>query len=141
MFKNYFKVAFRNLMRNKGYTLITLSSLAIGIAACLLSFLYIQDELSYDRYNDKAERIFRITTQIFREGKEINIVGAGAPVAKTMMDEFPEVENAVRFREESSVNVKIGTTVFREKKVVYSDPSIFRCVFSAAAQRRPQNSI
>jgi len=125
MFKNYFKVAFRNLMRNKGYTLITLSSLAIGIAACLLAFLYIQDELSYDRFNDKSERIFRITTRMVREGKEINIVGAGAPVAKTMMDEFPEVENAVRFREEGSVKVNVGATVFREKKVVYSDPSFF----------------
>ncbi len=125
MFKNYFKVALRTLMRNKGYTLITLSSLAIGIAACLLSFLYIQDELTYDRYNDKAERIVRITTQIFREGKELNIVGVGAPVAKTMMDEFPEVENAVRFREEGSVKINIGATVFREKKVVYSDPQFF----------------
>jgi putative ABC transport system permease protein len=125
MLKNYFKVAFRNLLRNKGYTLIMLASLAIGIAACLLSFLYIQDELSYDRYNDKAERIFRITTQIFREGEEINVVGAGAPVAEAMMDEFPEVENAVRFREESSVTVKIGAAVFREKRIVYSDPQFF----------------
>jgi putative ABC transport system permease protein len=125
MLKNYFKVAFRNLMRNKGYTLITLASLVIGLAACLLSFLFIQDELSYDRYNDKSERIFRITTRMVREGKEINIVGAGAPVAETMMAEFPEVENAVRFREEGSVKVSVGATVFREKKVIYSDPSFF----------------
>ncbi len=125
MFRNYFKVAFRNLMRSKGYTLITLASLAIGIAACLLSFLYIQDELSYDRYNEKYERIFRITNRVVREGKELNVVGTGSPVAKAMMDEFPEVENAVRFREESSVNVKIGTAVFREKRIVYSDPQFF----------------
>jgi len=125
MFKNYFKVAFRNLSRSKGYTLITLSGLAIGLAACLLAFLYIQDELSYDRYNDKSERIFRITTRMVREGTEINIVGAGALVARTMIEEFPEVENAVRFREEGSAKVKVGVTVFREKKVIYSDPSFF----------------
>ncbi|MFH2107359.1 MAG: ABC transporter permease [Chrysiogenia bacterium] len=125
MFKNYFKVTFRNLSRSKGYTLITLSGLAIGFAACLLAFLYIQDELSYDRYNDKSERIFRFATRMVREGKEINIVGAGSPVARTMIEEFPEVENAVRFREEGSIKVKVGATVFREKKVIYSDPSFF----------------
>jgi putative ABC transport system permease protein len=122
---NYFKVAFRNLSRSRGYTLITLSGLAIGLAACLLAFLYIQDELSYDRFNDKAGRIFRIATRMVREGKEIHIVGAGAPVAKTLMEEFPEVENAVRFREEGSVKVKAGATVFREGKVIYSDRSFF----------------
>jgi putative ABC transport system permease protein len=125
MFKNYFKVAFRNLSRSKGYTLITLSGLAIGLAACLLAFLYIQDELSYDRYNDKSERIFRIATRMVREGTEINIVGAGALVARTMIEEFPEVENAVRFREEGSVKVKVGATVFREKRTIFSDPSFF----------------
>ena len=125
MFKNYFKVAFRNLSRSKGYTLITLSGLAIGIAACLLAFLYIQDELSYDRFHEKSERIFRITTRMVRDGVEINIVGAGAPAAKTMVEEFPEVENAVRFREEGSAKVQVGATVFREKRVIYSDPSFF----------------
>ena len=125
MFINHFKVAFRNLMRNKGYTLITLSSLAIGIAACLLSFLYIQDELSYDRYNDKAERIVRITCRMLREGTEMHIACAGFPVAETMTAEFPEVENAVRFREEDNVKIEVEKSVFREKKIVYSDPSFF----------------
>ncbi len=125
MFLNYFKVAFRNLSRTKGYTLITLSGLAIGITACLLAFLYIQDELNYDRFNEKSERIFRIATHMVREGREINFIGAGSPAAKTMMEEFPEIENAVRFRDEGSVKVQVGASVFREGKVIYSDPSFF----------------
>jgi putative ABC transport system permease protein len=125
MIKNYFKVAFRNLLRNKGYTLITLASLAVGITACLLSVLYIQDELSYDRYNDRAGRIHRITCRLVREGMEVDIVGAGYPAAEAIMAEFPEVENAVRFREEGSAKVEIAGSVFRESKVIYSDPSFF----------------
>ena len=129
MFRNYFKVAFRNLMRNKVYALITLSSLAVGIAACLLSSLYIQDELSYDRYNDKAGRIARINCHMVREGMEVDLAGAGFPVAEILMAEFPEVENAVRFRDEGSAKVEIGRSVYMEKRVVYSDPSFF-AVFS-----------
>jgi putative ABC transport system permease protein len=125
MFKNYFKVVFRNLSRNRGYALITLSGLAIGLTACLLAFLYIQDELSYDHFNAKSGRIFRIVTRMVREGREIHIVGAGAPAAGTLIKEFPEVENAVRFREEGSVKVTAGAKVFREGKVIYSDPSFF----------------
>ncbi len=140
MFKNYFKVAFRNLSRTKGYTLITLSGLAIGIAACLLAFLYIQDELSYDRFNEKSERIFRIATRMVREGTEVNIVGAGAPTARTMIDEFPEVENAVRFREEGSIKVTVGATVFREGKIIYSDPSFFD-VFSVPLLKGNRKSV
>jgi len=125
MLNNYLKVAFRNLMRSKGYTLITLASLAVGIAACLLSSLYIQDELSYDRYNDKAGRIARVTCHMEREGMEVDIAGAGYPTAEAMMAELPEVENAVRFREEGSAKVEIGGSVYREKRVVFSDPSFF----------------
>jgi putative ABC transport system permease protein len=140
LFENYFKVAVRSLLRNKGYTLITLSSLAIGLAACLLSFLFVRDELSYDRYNDKSERIFRITTRILREGKEFSVIGSGLTVAGTLMAEFPEVENAVRFREEGRVNVGIGASVFKESRVVYSEPSFFD-VFSVPLLRGDRRSV
>ena len=60
MFKNYFKIAFRNLIRFKAYSLINIFGLAIGIAACILILLFVRDELSYDKFNEKADRIYRV---------------------------------------------------------------------------------
>lgn len=68
MLKNYIKIAFRNLFRNKLYSLINLSGLVIGIAACLMIYLWVQDELSYDRFHQNAERIYRIERKVdFRD--------------------------------------------------------------------------
>ncbi len=60
MIKNYFKIAFRNLLRNKAFTAINIFGLATGIATCLIIMLYVQNELSYDRFNKKADRIVRV---------------------------------------------------------------------------------
>ena len=61
MLKNYFKIALRNLLNNKTYSLINISGLAIGIACFMLIYLFVKDELSYDRFNSKANRIYRLT--------------------------------------------------------------------------------
>ena len=63
MLSNYLKVALRNLLRHKGYSFINVFGLAIGMASCVLIMLYVQDELSYDRYHEKAERIYRVSRQ------------------------------------------------------------------------------
>jgi len=68
MFKNYFKIAIRNLRRHKGYTLINLAGLAVGMACGALILLYIRHELSYDRFHQKAARIYRLTTPLNKEG-------------------------------------------------------------------------
>jgi len=64
MLKNYFKTAFRNLLRNKFYTLINIAGLAIGLATCFLIILYVLDELSYDKYNVNANRIYRVNNEV-----------------------------------------------------------------------------
>jgi len=61
MIKNYLKIALRNLRKHKGYTFINITGLAVGLACCLLIVLFVRDELSYDRYHDNADRIYRIT--------------------------------------------------------------------------------
>ena len=129
MIKNYIITSLRNINKQRGYTFINILGLAIGLAACLLAILYIMDELSYDRYNDKADRIYRFTADVTREGQEIKIIGAGAPVGPALVEGFPEVEDAVRFREADSIRVKAGEASFREKRVVYSEPSFFN-IFS-----------
>jgi putative ABC transport system permease protein len=126
MFKNYFITSLRNIRKQKGHTLINVSGLAIGLAACLLAIIYVRDELSYDRYNTNADRISRITARVLREGREMLISGAGAPAAPALKEGFPEVEDAVRFRESTSIRVKAGEISFREQRVVYTEPSFFK---------------
>ncbi len=126
MFKNYFKVAFRIIKRYKGFSLINIVGLAIGMGSCLLIFLYVQDELSYDRYNKDADRIFRVGTYIKMQSREMSVASVCAPMAKALVDEFPEVETAVRFREgESNYLFKAGENSYREGRVVFSEPSFF----------------
>ncbi len=125
MIRNYFVTTLRTIRKQKAFTFINVFGLAIGMAACLLAILYIGDELGYDRYNTKADRIYRLTARILRQGQEINISGAGAPVASALKEGFPEVEDTVRFREEGNIRVKAGEASFREGNVVYSEPSFF----------------
>ena len=64
MLKNYFKIAFRNLLKNKFYTSINIIGLAVGLATCLLILLYVLDELSFDKYNKNANRIYRVNNEV-----------------------------------------------------------------------------
>ena len=125
MIRNYFVTTVRNIRKQRAFTLINVVGLAIGLAACLLALLYIRDELSYDRYNVKAERIYRLGAHLFRQGQELNVSGSGAPVGPYFKEHFPEVEDAVRFREEGSIRVKAGERSFRETRAVYTEPSFF----------------
>ncbi|MBN1224944.1 MAG: ABC transporter permease [Candidatus Aminicenantes bacterium] len=125
MIKNYLKVALRILKRHKAYSFINIMGLAIGMASCLLILLYIQDELSYDRYNANFSRIYRITTLAQMGDTGVNVVGAAPPMAKTLVAEYPEVEDAVRFQDNGDVRVSFEEKSFREKRVVYTDASFF----------------
>jgi len=125
MIKNYVKVAMRILRRHRAYSFINIMGLAIGMASCLLILLYIQDELSYDRYNENFHRIYRIVTLAQMGETGINVVGAAPPMAETLVKEYSEVEDAVRFQDSDDVRVSFGEKSFREKRVVYTDPSFF----------------
>ena len=129
MFKNYLTTGFRNIKKHRGYALINVVGLAIGLAACLLVILYVRDELSFDRYNIKADRITRVVARLVRQGKEMNMNSTSAPVAAALLHGFPEIEDAVRFREAESMRVKYGDHQFRENRAVYADASFFN-VFS-----------
>ena len=95
MFKNYLIVAVRNLLRYKLFSVINIFGLAVGMACCILIFLYVQDELSYDQYNEKAHRIYRITIDYQSSGHHFaRIPSAWAPA---LVDNFREIISAVRF--------------------------------------------
>jgi putative ABC transport system permease protein len=96
MLRNYFKIAFRNIIHNKIYSTINIFGLALGIACCLLLTLYIQDEISYDKHHDRVDDLYRIVTN-FQSDVGFNKQGSvSPPIAMTLKDEVPEIEAAVR---------------------------------------------
>lgn len=125
MIKTYLKTAFRNLVKNKGFTFINVSGLALGLAACLLIVFYVFDELNYDRFNIKAERIFRVNNEIKFGGNTNSYACSPAPTAAALKSDFPEIEQVVRFRDRGGNNVKKGGQNIREDKMIYADNSIF----------------
>ena len=97
MFKNYFKIAARHLVKQKMYSAIKIGGFALSIAACLLIALYIKDEMSYDKNWANADRIYRITGEYNIDGKILSGADWPAPMAKVLKRDFPEVEKAGRF--------------------------------------------
>jgi putative ABC transport system permease protein len=126
MLKNYLKIALRNLRRHKGYTFINIAGLAIGMACCALMLLFIRHELSYDRFHKRADRIYRMTMSMPREGKtHIGSVMA-APIGPALAEEYPEILQAVRLQSPyNSTPVKYQAQQFYEEKLYYADPNIF----------------
>lgn len=124
MIKNYLLIAWRNLVKHKLFSLINILGLAIGIASCFLIFLYVRNELTFDQYNTKYERIARITTTIHAPGSDIVLAKSPPPLATALLREFPEVEATVRL-EQAPGTVKINNDYLREETFYKSDQSIF----------------
>jgi putative ABC transport system permease protein len=96
MFKNYLKVAWRNLAKNRIFSFINIFGLAIGLTCCILISLYLYNELSYDTHHKNVSRLYQLGTTFVKEGKEDRTANTPAPMAKTMQMEFPEIEKATR---------------------------------------------
>ena len=124
MFKNYIKTAFRSLLKNKGFTIINILGLALGLATCLLIVFYVVDELSYDQYNTKADRIYRVNTDIKYGGNSSSYAISPPPMAASL-GVFPEVEKAVRLIASSGTRFRKGNENIIEDKVAYADAGIF----------------
>lgn len=125
MFKNYVKTAFRSLTKNKGFTAINVLGLALGLATCLLIVLYVIDELSYDRYNAKADRIYRVNEDLKLGNNNVLYAVAMPPLAQALKNDFPEVEDAARLKIAGGFHVKKGNENILEHGTVFADPSLF----------------
>lgn len=125
MIRNYLKIAFRNLRRQKISTSINIVGLAIGLATCILIMLYVQDELSYDRYNEKADRIFRVGLRLQLNGKDVGGPVLGFNVGRDLQQEFPEVIKTTRIRNQGSEFVSYGTTSFKQDNLLSADSTFF----------------
>lgn len=125
MLKNYLKIALRNFRRQKLFSLINIFGLALGIACTILILLWVENELSYDHFNQKADRIYRLYGDLTLGGSLRSAPLIGAPVAPALKQAFPEVENTVRMSAFGSVSAKHEDKEFKEDNIIYSDNSIF----------------
>ena len=129
MLRNFLKVSIRNLIRNKTYSFINILCLSIGMACSIIIFLFIFDELSYDKYHKNADEIYRVGIDAELQGSRIKAYVTGAPVGKTFVNEVPEVLNSTRIiRVQIDVDeavVKFGEKKFIEENLFFVDSSFF----------------
>jgi putative ABC transport system permease protein len=125
MFRNYLVVAWRNLVRNKVYSAINITGLAVGLACCLLILLFVKDELRYDKFHQKAERIYRVTWRETYGDRTSQTAVVPAVLGPTLKDYFPEIVQVARFMRWPNLAISYGDEQFFEKRLVYADPPVF----------------
>ncbi len=127
MFKNYLKIALRNLRRYKAHAAINIAGLAVGIACCLLIFLFVRHELAYDRFHENADHLYRLHKLEKRTDGERSLASLPPPLASALTEEFPEIEQAVRlflpFNEATKL-IHHGENRL-EEKVHFADANFF----------------
>ncbi|SOD89139.1 ABC transporter permease [Spirosoma fluviale] len=126
MLTNYIKIAWRNLIRNKAFSAINIAGLAIGLATCLLISLFVLDELSYDRFNEKADRIVRVVFRGSSAGGKMNEAHVMPPTAQTLKADYPEVEEATRLRLAGNPVITVNNRTFRDAATAFVDSNFFQ---------------
>ncbi|MFL5748582.1 MAG: ABC transporter permease [Niastella sp.] len=127
MLKNYFKIAFRNLWRHRVFSFINIMGLTVGMTACLLIFLYVRFEMSYDKFHPKADRIYRMVTDLKTPTETINTGGPAWAVAPHLMLDFSEIEAVARVNYDN-VLFRKGDIKFNEEGAIWVD-SAFLSIF------------
>jgi putative ABC transport system permease protein len=141
VFKNYLKIAYRNLALHKGFATINILGLAIGIAACILIVLFVKDELNYDKFNTKADRICRVAVDGLVGNTEIKWIATCAPLAATAVKEFPEIEGAVRIGDYGKPIINYNQKFFTEFSVFTCDSNFFNIFTFPIVQGNPQTAL
>jgi putative ABC transport system permease protein len=126
LLKNYFLSLIRNAIRDKYFTLLNLLGLAVGITAVILIFIYIQDQLTYDKQNTHFDRIYRLESDFFINEKQDLIALVQIPLAPTLKDEFPEIESFTRILVQPNLYFEKGEDSFREDSLAFADSTIFK---------------
>ncbi|HVX48700.1 MAG TPA: ABC transporter permease [Chitinophagaceae bacterium] len=133
MVRNYLLIAWRNVRKSKLFSFINITGLAIGMACFLLIALFVLDELSYDRYNEKADRIYRINALLRFGGSDLNFPLTADPMGAVLKKDYPEVEDYVRiYNSSGSKLVKKGNDFITERRVAHADSTLFN-VFTLPA--------
>ncbi len=126
MLRNYFKTAWRNLVRNKFYTLINIFGLTAGLSVGILILLWVQDEFSYDRYHENADTLYRLENMVGTGNSRQIWQSTAAPIGMMAKKEIPIVRDAARLVQSDNYSLfRYKDKVFDEHNNVYADPSLF----------------
>ncbi len=140
MIKNYLKTAWRNLVKNKFYSIVNIAGLTIGIISCILIFLYVQFELSYDKYSKQSKNIYRLT-EMLHLPKEDRPQAVTSPImAPTFQSKFPEIKKFVRLVNSSRV-LSINQKKLYDTKIVYADSTLFDIFTFPMLQGQPSKAL
>ncbi len=141
MIKNYFKTAWRNLVKNKAFSFINILGLSIGISVCFIIMLFIQDELSYDKFNAKADRICRIVFKANINGGKIFEANVMPPVAAALKNDYPEVEEVARLNINGRTKVTYNDKSFKEDGLVIVDSNFFNVFTLPFIKGNPETAL
>jgi putative ABC transport system permease protein len=142
MLKSYLTIALRNLSRHKGYTFINVMGLTVGLACFLLIALYVKDELSYDRYNTNADRIYRVTRDwVGKDGAvSLQLGHVAPPFGPLLKSEFGEIEQVVRTLG-TGLTLSYGENTFSEEDAFFAEDNIFRVFTFQVTQGNPDKAL
>ena len=129
MIRNFIITALRNFIKHKFFTFINIAGLSVGMASCLLILSFVFQELSYDKFHSNHENVYRICARGVIGDTKVNQVYTTAKLPETLMMEFGEVTNAVRFRDRHDVKVQVEEEIFNESDIAAVDSTFFN-VFS-----------
>jgi putative ABC transport system permease protein len=141
MFRNFIKIALRNIIKHKSYVFINVLGLSIGIACSILIVLFVLQELSYDKFNNKFKRIYRVYLSGKIGPSEVEGAWTAPPTAAAFVQEFPEVEDAVRMDNWGEVVVKYEDKSFIEKHFMLADSSFFNIFSIPLIQGDPSTAL
>ncbi len=125
MLKNFFTTTIRSLWKNRGISFLNIAGLTLGLTSFLLVALYVIDEIRYDRYNTKYDRIFRVNTDLKHNGAVTSFAVSAPPLGEALVNNFPEVEQSARLMPLRNVRFRKDGEILREDNVFYADPSAF----------------
>lgn len=126
MFRSYLKIAFRSLRKSKGFTALNIIGLAAGLGVFLLIVLYVTDELSYDRYNLNADRIYRIDEDIYLNNTQYHAATTSKFFGPTLVASYPNIQQMVRFRNPGDILVRKGNEHILDHHFTFADSTIFK---------------
>jgi putative ABC transport system permease protein len=141
MFKNYIKTSLRNIRKHKIFSFINIAGLAVGMTCCLFIFLWVKNELSYDRFHRNSDRTYRVIAEYFTEGSSDIFTGTPAPLAQALTDEFPQVEQAVRLEEYSDIRLSYEDKQFWGNRAFLTDPNFFEVFSFPLIEGDPQTAL
>ncbi|UCC39732.1 MAG: ABC transporter permease [Candidatus Aminicenantes bacterium] len=125
MLGNYLKTAVRNLLKRKSFSLINVAGLAIGMAVCFLILLLVLNEVTYDRFHENSESIYRVALNLDIQDRHMEIPTVPPPFGPALVEQFPEIAGVARLRREGRKIVSFEDKLFEESRIYYADPGLF----------------